>query len=189
MADSDLCLAAEVKMFLELNEKEVDIENDMIDKLITNRTSEIHNYCNVEQFKSKEYVEYINGSGTQLLYPRYTPIISVSSIYNTTTYDYDSTSLIDSDDYFIANDFHIILPDSYFYHGKSNIKITYNAGYSVIPGDLNQACINEVIMLFKQLSDTALHMTSAGERGGYRDIELLPSTISVLEKKYMRAGA
>ena len=59
----------------------------------------------------------------------------------------------------------------------------------MIPGDLNQACINEVIMLFKQLSDTALHMTSAGERGGYRDIELLPSTISVLEKKYMRAGA
>jgi hypothetical protein len=96
-------------------------------------------------FASGSHTEYHSTNGGDSIFPKYLPIISVTSIYDDTNRDFDSSTLIASSDYVIMHNRYIqLINTSFSVLGVYNIKLVYSAGYATIPGDIAQACIEEV---------------------------------------------
>ena len=89
--------------------------------------------------------EYYDGPGGYELILKQRPVTGVTSIYQDLDKVWGSTTEISSDDYQIDEPAGIIiLKNLYFYRGRLTIKITYTAGYTTIPYDLEQAAIRLV---------------------------------------------
>jgi len=118
----------------------------LIAKLILRITAEIQNYCERKLF-SAVYTQYYSGDGYQTLLVDEYPITAITSIHDDDDHVYGADTLIDSGDYIFnagsksANCGLIKMDGSYFSRGTENIKIVYTAGYTTIPGDVEEACI------------------------------------------------
>lgn len=113
--------------------KKTDAADDtLIESLINATTVFVENYCG-RRFKKTVYTaELKDGNGSQYLFLKHYPIVSVTTIYWTDITVGDT--LIDSDDYKIyANQGYIYKAGGWVY-GHQNIKITYEAGYTFIGG-------------------------------------------------------
>lgn len=163
--------------------------DDLIETLIDNITVEFENYCGVDSFKQADYTEYYDGSEGIYIFVKNVPINSVAGIWIDQDWSWEATDLVDSDDYRINQDNRFISSLNGWTSGVQNIKVTYNAGYSTIPGDLGQVCNEEVYrrykknkeidVMIKTLEDGSLH---------YPSPRLLDSTVMILSKyKRMRA--
>lgn len=163
----------------------VDISDDntFIESVINQKTKEFHNYCGVEQFLSKQYIEYYDGNGSNLLFPYKTPIISVTSIYDDHDWVYGVDTLIASTSYKVVDNRRIYNKDGVFTKGNQNIKITYTAGYVSIPDDLKLACIREVLREFNRRKDFDVVAKSLDDGTiNYVEKGLLKSSKDVLNK-------
>lgn len=142
---SDLTTLAKVKNYLGITTSDHDT---LLEYLITRMSTFIRTYCG-RDFDQTTYTddkydgEYKNDGFLRL---RHFPIISVTSLYDDTSREFTADTEIESGDYIIRNDEGIIqlLDGVFFNEDYQNIKITYVAGYSTIPEDLEQACIDLV---------------------------------------------
>jgi uncharacterized phiE125 gp8 family phage protein len=124
----------------------------LLTNLITRMEAFIERYCD-RPFAQTTYTdekydgEYNNGG---LLLLNHWPLISVASLYDDLDCDYTSSTLIDSDDYLTYLDEGIIRLKNgvEFNEGDQNIKITYDAGVTSVPADLEQATIEMVAEKF-----------------------------------------
>lgn len=87
--------------------------------------------------------QYLDG-GTRYLLMDYWPIASVTSINDDTDHDFNSDSLISSDDYWISQDNDGIIIFTYYptMCGDQNVKVVYTGGYasvSAIPANIKRA--------------------------------------------------
>jgi len=128
-------------------------DDDLLEDLIDRITELIQSYCNVTNFKSTKYTEYLDGMGSKYLFVNNIPIVSITSIHDDADWGWNSDDLLDSDDYRSVDNKYIVLKDDFFTLADQNIKIVYTAGYTTIPGDLEQVCIEEVIMKYKHRRD------------------------------------
>lgn len=92
------------------------------------------------------YTRYLSGRGGRDLALDVLPVQSVTSVYDDLTLDYGAASLVASGDYtLIADGERQILrltstaTHGVWQRGEDNIKATFVAGYSTVPGDLKQA--------------------------------------------------
>lgn len=77
-----------------------------------------------------------------------------------------------------------------FSAGRGNVAVTYNAGYSTIPDDLAQACIEQVAWKFRESSKRELGMQSHTLKDGsvtFYPTDLLPAVKKLLEPYRRRA--
>ncbi len=179
-----LCTLDDVKAYMDIDVTRMDpSQDDLVTSLITRMSTQIDNYCD-RTFASTEYTEYYNGGGLSYLYTDNYPIISVSSINDDSTWEWGSSTLIDSDDYRISNSARqILLNDTHFGNYTENVKIVYTAGYSTIPYDLVKVCIVEVVSEFKRRKDPHVASKSVGDGTLTRyETGFLPSTITILDK-------
>lgn len=141
---TELTTLAHVKEVLKIPTA-VTTDDDLIQNLITRISDDIEKTCG-RSFHSATFTEYYNGDGGNRLLLNNYPISSITSLYDDTDRNYGSDTLIDSGDY-ISDDAAgmVILDGGLFAEGLKNIKITYVAGYSTIPSDLERACIDYVI--------------------------------------------
>jgi hypothetical protein len=161
--------------------------DSLVEDLIDRVSTAFETYCDRE-FLSRERTEYYDGTGTRYLFPNYYPITSVSGIWDSTTWGWDSSNLISSDDYKIKNLNTIVLKSTVFSKDDQNIKITYTAGYGTVPNDLKQACVEEVSRAYKNRKNIDVVDRAAVDGSSTRYIkELLPTTIVVLNR-YLRQG-
>ena len=125
--------------------------DDAIENIINAKTEEFHKYCEITQFKSRQYTEYYDGNGGGFLYPRNLPIISISSIHDSAEWDFTADTLIDSDLYRSVDGRYVALQPTAprFVQSTQNIKIVYTAGYANIPEDVKLACVREVVREFQ----------------------------------------
>lgn len=166
---------------------EFDVDTDQHDTLLTRLVTKmsIHaqTYCG-RLFTAQDYTEYYDGDGSQELFVRNYPINSVASIYDDTDREYDSDDLIDSDDIIIQGDDYcfgkVELEDGWFDPGRKNIKITYNAGYSTVPADLEYAV--QCLMMAAFLENTAGINAVVGDEVIYKPAKLRKSAKEVLDK-------
>ncbi len=146
LTGEELTTKARVKEFMGMDSNFTD-DDDLIDRLITEESKTISQECG-RTFHSADYTEYYCGNGdNELLVANY-PINSVSGIWDDTDREWGDDTKIDSDDIIISNRIEgvVILKNTYFVKsGLENIKITYNAGYSTIPTDLELACTQKVV--------------------------------------------
>jgi hypothetical protein len=151
-----LCTLDQVKQHFGFGDNAQDEEE--LERLITVAQGLFEQYCG-RKFDEATFTEYWNGDGTDLLFVKNYPIISITSIHDDTgDHTYGASTLIDPTTYAIINDNHVQMYASLFNKGVNNIKIVYVAGYSdetvgthvPIPKELRQACIAQVGWMFKQ---------------------------------------
>lgn len=103
---------------------------------------------------SKSYTEYYDGDGSEELFLKNYPVTVVSSIYDDVNREFNSNSLISSDNYIVETTSGIIRlwNRMAFNCGKANIKIVYTAGYAIanVPGDLKGAVKRWVALLYQK---------------------------------------
>jgi len=182
VAANALATLDEVKNFYGMTgSKQTD--DDLIEDLIDRTTQLFQTYCGVTSFKAADYTEYLDGEGSRFLFPKNTPIISVSNIADDTDWVWASDTTIGADAYRIVDEKHIVYKDSLFGRGDQNVKLDYRAGYEAIPGDLKQACIEEVTKRYKHRRDIDI-LTKSLEDGDatYSETAFLPQTLEVLYK-------
>ena len=182
MAAYDLCTVDEVKDFGEIKGA-TSQDDDLIEDLITRITTLFENHID-KNIKSREYTEQYDGLGVSNLITDQYPIISIDSIHDDTTWEWGSDSTVGSTDYRIHTDkTHVILQTT-LVNGSQNVKIVYTAGYEVIPTDIVQVCIEEVLRKYNHRRDFDVTARSIGDAGSvtYTEKGLLTGTKAVLDK-------
>lgn len=145
-------------------------QNELLEKLIDTITKRFENYCD-RKFASRDYTEYTNALITDVLYPKQYPLNSVTSIHQDFTLNYGDNTLISSDDY-VVRDNKIIFKYAGLYMDDytESVKIVYNAGYDIIPSDLEHSCIIEVLRIFDRIKSFGLLSESDGAGTSYNYI-------------------
>ncbi len=120
----------DAKTFLNISDASYD---GILSQLINGCSSWIAQHLGRE-LVSASRVHYFNGDGeSDLILPFY-PVTSITSIYEDSLRAWDSTSLVDSDDYIISKQIGRVIctnNKSTWTPGNANIKVTYVAGYTV----------------------------------------------------------
>jgi len=107
------------------------ITDDQLTWLINTVESHIAIKTGRKQIENGSLIEYHDGDGRSSYFiTNEFPITSVSSLYDDVERDYDSTSLIDTDDYVWYREGRVELDSGSFSKGLKNIKIIYLAGYT-----------------------------------------------------------
>jgi len=98
--------------------------------------------------------EYYDVAGGRELRLRNAPVTAVASLYQDTSRAFATASLIDPDDYTWYEDEGIILlTNAVFLSGRRIVKITSTAGYTTIPYDLENACIELTCFLYDRYTN------------------------------------
>jgi hypothetical protein len=123
-------------------------DENLFQVLINSCSRHIARICNRNTFKYKSQVEYHDGTGTEWLVVNTLPIVSVTSIYDDSNRDYTAATLVDPDDYEIYHAKAGIIRslNGDWYTSKSNLKVTFVAGYSdfkVVEGSNDQIDFQE----------------------------------------------
>lgn len=184
MAATDLCTLNDVLRYTGVEDDTIDKVNDLIETLITSKTAAITRYIGFNQILAKDYTEYYNGDGGTRLYTDNFPINSVSLLNIDTGWDFDTDTDIDSDDYRISTDKrYILLKYTVFTEGQEVIKITYNAGYTSIPDDLKQVCIEEVSRAYNEKLNVGIS-SRTDNKGGVTRVEKgwMKQSVEVMDK-------
>jgi hypothetical protein len=125
--------------------QDVTTDDTLLKAIITRISQAIAKLCN-RTFYARDIVEYHDGDGTDRIISKQYPVNSISSIYDDVDRAYTSDTLIDSTDYvFYSDNGRICLDGLVFDVGLKNVKLSYNAGYSYVPQELEQACIKMCI--------------------------------------------
>lgn len=180
-----LCTLNQVKEYLGISVETRDSEKDPFYEALIDRTSSrFEKYCDRYLKQRVNIEEHYDGGGRYYLYTDNYPITSISGIWDDSNWDYDDATLIDSDNYRIANnDMSVILKSSAacFNNYVENIRIIYTAGYKTVPDDIVQACVVEVVKTFKQRNDPHITRKSLVDGSSTRfETDFLPSTVSIL---------
>lgn len=169
--DTDLCTLNNVLAYISIKDISSDKINDLIERLITAKTTAITRYIGYEQILAKDYTEYYNGDGDIRLYLNNTQINTVTEINIDTDWDFGSDTTVGSDDYRISSDkTYILLKDTIFTIGQENVKVTYNAGFATIPTDLAEVCIEEVVRAYNEKLNIGI-VTRTDTKGSITRVE------------------
>lgn len=180
LATDALCSVEDVKNHLELTT--INEHDDLVSDLINIYTQKFESYCGVKSFKTTQYTEYYDGNGDSFLYPKNTPITTISLLADDENYVWGTDSTFSSTEYRIVDEGKgIYLIDDIFGKFINNIKITYTGGYTTIPDDLRHSCIREVGRAFKHRKDwEVISETLAEKQSTYIEPSLGEDTIQVL---------
>lgn len=137
--------------------------------------AKVKNYLN-RDLELDDYVELYDGTGDEYLVLNQFPINSVTKIeeYSGLDSNNDETweELEQGVDYErivipVTKDY-ILIDGSLFSFGNQNIRITYNAGYSDIPYEIQQACKKLMLLYYGEVKKTkSLGMSSVSQGSGF----------------------
>ena len=184
-----LITLADVKDFVGIDVKGSANDAVIVD-LIDRVTAGFEKYCD-RKFESRTYTERYDGDGSDHLYLKNFPITSVSGIFDDSDWAWAASTELTSTTYRIEDEIGIVRKSGYvFTEGTQNLQATYTGGYSeaTMPGDLKQACVDEVSRLFTHRRDGDVTVKSTDEESiTFAAKNYLPSTLRVLDR-YKRIG-
>ncbi len=154
-------------------------EDSLLNRLMNWATDFIHSYCG-RTFPQGSYDEYYDGDGTDNLLSHQFPVTSVSSL------EVDGVVKDATKDFVLYAPLGLIrLKLGVFPRGKKNIRLQYTAGYSSIPKDLEQACIELVALKYYDRGRERLGVES---KEGASFVTQLPAEIKQVLDLYKRYG-
>lgn len=141
-----LCTLADVKTYNGISTSTYDT---LIETLIDRVSKQFEMDCD-RVFISANYTQYYDGNKTSYLFVSQYPITTVSGVWDDTNWEWGSSTQISGIDYRVADNNHIVFNTTILTEGDQNIKVAYTAGYTTIPYDLTQACIEEVSVKYNK---------------------------------------
>lgn len=137
-------------------------QDTQIDAIIPRVSQLVKNICNrtFVDFTSDAKTEYFDGGGTVYNLEEY-PVLSISSVEYSADYGNTYETLTEFSDYVWAkkDDSIRAISSSGFPYAPNAYRITYTAGYEVIPADLKLAVLDLVTYYLK--NDMAVHSNRA----------------------------
>ena len=194
-----LTTLAKLKAYLNLT---IVTHDTLLEDFVDRVTALIEDYTN-RNLKARDY-SYVSTSGDydadnaildgnnrdSMVMPQY-PVNTLTTL-RINTMAIDARPDVFATGYVIEKELGIIRLAGYLYtRGLRNIECVYNAGYSTIPEDLEQACIEQAAWMFKQspVGSSLLGVASKTLPDGsisYTSGELLAQVKRVLEKHRKR---
>lgn len=169
-----LTTLAAVKAYLKIDSA---VDDTLLTDLINASSNQIEGYCK-RKFTEQTYTdEEYDGNGMKYLYLQNYPVSSIASI------TVDDISLTSEEFKVKKKDGTVIRINSLWSKGDINVLVTYTAGYTVIPKDLELACKHLVMSYFK--SDVASFSTTFSEGFVFRP-EALPAQVKALVAPYKK---
>lgn len=172
---SDLTTLSKAKEFLRISGPGDDL---LIERLVSSASQLIETYLN-RIILSKSYVEKFDGKNTDFHLMSNYPISSIEEIK------------IDGSIYtgeYIDDKEQLVLKNSYFTRGKLNCIITYTAGFTTVPFDIEQACLELVAIKYKQLEHIDLSSkVISGETTSFI-VSDIPAFIKITLNNYRKVG-
>lgn len=157
-------------------------DHTLLESLINAVSTSIETYTS-NQILSRERTEYHDGTGNKYIYPYYTPITSISGIWDDVSWEWGSSTEIDSSLYRVKNNNTIVLYNTTTTVGDQNIKIIYTAGYATVPYDIKQVCVEEVLRRYKRRSNIDISAISMDDGSiSIMSDDLLPRNKMILNK-------
>jgi len=146
-----------------------DAEDDKIINLINRATDIIETYCNGRRFASTTHTnEIYDGTGDYYLPLEHYPVTTLTSVERRTgDFDTPAWEALESAFYDLDDDGErgpgMVYHSGGFMEGARNYRITYTAGYTTIPNDLQQACFKLIAFLYTQTKATGMKSETLGE--------------------------
>ena len=166
MATSIYALAdlPDVKLFMGVAGADSDMDN-IISGLINQYSAMFETYMS-RNILSRSYTETYDGGGYHMLFTTQYPITSISGIHDSAEWVWSTDTLIDSDEYTITIGDHlnaVILRTLVFGDHVENVKITYTAGYSAVPLDIQHCMVEEVVKAYRNKDKIGVTSKSIGD--------------------------
>ena len=174
-----------------LNADASDADQQKILTYYINTASALCNTITMRKLKSRELTEYYSGDGTNIILTNEYPITEITAVYDDLDRSYGDDTKIDNDDLAIRPDelkYMIVYDGGAFNTGINNIKVQYTAGYTTIPYDLQQACLEIIAYYFKNSEENRFGVTSRTIGGGSLTIETnkIPDSAMIILERYSR---
>ncbi|HWR15165.1 MAG TPA: hypothetical protein VN577_10070 [Terriglobales bacterium] len=157
-------------------------------RLISNFTAYAKNECNRTAFLSQPYTQKFNGTGNFMLCPRFafptSPITAVTSLtVNGTTIP---AALDDKHCGYVFDDSTVYLRGYCFDRGIQNVSLTYTAGLTSIPAELEQACLDACARWLKRRDFIGQDSITADGQTTQFDKDDVPNTARNVLDQYVR---
>lgn len=120
---------------------------------------------------ARSYTDILNGYWGRVIIPRQYPIVSVSSLLVDGTTVSVAPTIADTG--YFATEHVVYLRHMFVSTGYANVEITYNAGYSTVPADIQQACAEWAALQFKERT----HIGNASQSMSGISVSYLPSVV------------
>jgi len=157
-------------------------EDDLLNLLIVQADSFFEGQTN-RSIESNSYTEYYNGNGRDFLYLDNRPVTSITNLYvdQEGYYGQAAGAFAAATEWTAGDDFALVRSDEseknrglvralkhreFYSHqggiwpaGKGNIKVVYDAGYTVVPDDL-QGAAQSLIALWRSAAEQGLPLRS-----------------------------
>lgn len=155
----------------------------LLTKLLNAATAFMDTYMEREDVRASARTEARDGNGNRRLMVKHWPVTAVSSVEINGQAVPASASWAVNGYVFDKNS--ITLRGLVFEDGVQNVQLAYTAGYTVVPDDLNQACIELAGFKYRTRDTTASGFQSkslAGETISFSQKDMSTSVKSVLNE-------
>jgi len=170
----------EVKYYLGTS---TDADDILISSLVSSESAFIESWSN-RTFDVTPQMDIFNGGGGLEHTFKYYPVVSVASL-SIDGRSIPEAATINDSGYMLYDD-RLILFGYNFGWGKRSCIVQYSAGYSVIPSEIKQACIEMVAIRYKERDRIGLNSKSmAGETTAY-NVKDMPDHVKSILKQYRR---
>jgi len=163
-----LITLAEYKTFAAIGDTGSDTR---LTALLPQAQADIEKFCN-RYFEdgATARTEYFDGGrgGKNIVWPRYLPIVSVTSLHDDPDRGYGDAYLVDTDDY-VVYDRYVRLDGLTFSKGLKNIKLVYVGGYvptgagANVPNDLKETLCMYISWLTQRIGKEAMQSQSIAQ--------------------------
>ncbi|MBU2249246.1 MAG: phage head-tail connector protein [Gammaproteobacteria bacterium] len=172
---------AEVREVLGFEENQIQ-DDDRLIGYVNRASARIETYTK-RKFLVREYTEYHDGDGSNLVLVDQYPIVSVSAVWDDIDRLFtDNALLINSGNYVAEAEegcLRLYNEEDAFQKGIQNIKVVYSGGYSETPDDIKQACLDMVVRTYLRYKDNLTGFNSKSAPGGNIGIQLEAMTPEV----------
>jgi hypothetical protein len=135
-----------------------------IERMINTASAMIDNHCGY-QIISQSYTQLFSGNNKNILFLNKSKINSITSINIDVNRIFAIDSLIASTEYIISDENSVKRYDYYWPLGNNNIKIIFTAGYTIIPSDINYACLMLIDYLYRHRNERRVGRDSISKGG------------------------
>lgn len=149
-------------------------DDDLLTRLSNVMSEAIKRYLSLTRVESGSFDDRLDGTGHQLLLLRSYPVLTLTSVIV-------DTLAITSDKYLLDGRSLVGQKDYVFPRGRSNVRVQGTSGYTIIPEDLKQVCIDMVAREYKRRQRAGVTTEGiAGLQTSYSEDDILATEKTML---------